>query len=307
MSCYMREIQRERVRIFSLQLEDWVCGLPHTAFFLSFFFFKTLPSILAVINIKCQQHDKQVHHFSLACHYRYNLEGRDTAAVVSVWWQDKWGCLNVRRGRWAPGARRHASEQYDLAVNFHFNTYSLMVLLRTCSSKAPVLFVVPGSNRIFQEGNLLVTGVNTFCIFNPRKCLQMGSCHPGKWVCDLYPPLAESEWWKLQTPPGGPAARLGVGLWSKAFICPAGATSALSSKKPAESWCRNSLERLAENVVILIWIQRSKVLRLPFSVFSFLTWRALLTFLKAKKKKKCHESTECVSRLQTVSLDLCSL
>lgn len=179
-----------------------------------------------------------------------------------------------------------------------------MVLLRTCSSKAPVLFVVPGSNRIFQEGNLLVTGVNTFCIFNPRKCLQMGSCHPGKWVCDLYPPLAESEWWKLQTPPGGPAARLGVGLWNKAFICPAGATSALSSKKPAESWCRNSLERLAENVVILIWIQRSKVLRLPFSVFSFLTWRALLTFLKAKKKKKmpwvdgvCQPPANSVSRL----------
>ena len=50
----------------------------------SVFFFQTLPSILAVINIKCQQHDKQVHQFSLACHYRYNLEGRDTAAVVSV-------------------------------------------------------------------------------------------------------------------------------------------------------------------------------------------------------------------------------
>lgn len=37
-----------------------------------------------VINIKCQQHDKQVHHFSLARHSRYDLEDRDTAAAVCL-------------------------------------------------------------------------------------------------------------------------------------------------------------------------------------------------------------------------------
>lgn len=40
-------------------------------------------------------------------------------------------------------------------------------------------------------------GVDMFCIF-PTKILQMESCHPGKWVCDLYPPLALSEWWKVK-------------------------------------------------------------------------------------------------------------
>lgn len=76
-----------------------------------------LPSMVVFINIKCQQHDKQVHHFSLALHYRYNLEGRGMPAPVSVWWQDKWGCLNVREEGWAPGADRHVFEHNDVATS----------------------------------------------------------------------------------------------------------------------------------------------------------------------------------------------
>lgn len=77
---------------------------------------KTLLSVLAFINIKCRKYDKQVHLFSLARCYRYNLEGRDMPAPVSAWWQDKWGCLNVRKGGWAPGADRHVSGHNDVAV-----------------------------------------------------------------------------------------------------------------------------------------------------------------------------------------------
>lgn len=153
-------------------------------------------------------------------------------------------------------------------------------------SRPPVLIVVQGSSRIFQEGNLLVTGVNTFCIFNPRKCLQTGSCHPGKWVCDLYPPpLAESEWWKLQTPPGGPAARLGVGLWSKAFICPAGAPSALSSKNQLRAGAETVWKDLQKKCGNSYLDSAFQSVAFALQRIEFLTWRALLTFFEGKKKK----------------------
>lgn len=45
-----------------------------------------------------------------------------------------------------------------------------------------VLVVAPASRNLNQEGNLLVTGVNKFCIFNHGKCFQMESCHPGMWL-----------------------------------------------------------------------------------------------------------------------------
>ena len=172
-------------------------------------------------------------------------------------------------------------------------------------SRPPVLIVVQGSSRIFQEGNLLVTGVNTFCIFNPRKCLQTGSCHPGKWVCDLYPPpLAESEWWKLQTPPGGPAARLGVGLWSKAFICPAGAPSALSSKNQLRAGAETVWKDLQKKCGNSYLDSAFQSVAFALQRIEFLTWRALLTFFERKKKKKlpwvdgvCQLPANSVSRL----------
>lgn len=136
-------------------------------------------------------------------------------APVSVWWQDKWGCLNVRKEGWAPGADRHVFEHNDVAVEIpgcfilRIYYYLLDVIIinfpRDLFLMAAALVVAPPNGAVLCKqctlpgGNLLVTGVNMFCIFNPGKFLQMGSCHPGKWVCDLYPPLAQSEWWKWET------------------------------------------------------------------------------------------------------------
>lgn len=115
----------------------------------------------------------------------------------------------------------------------------------------PGLVVVPPSSALSREGNLLVTGVNMFCIFNPRKCLQMESCHPGKCVCDLCPPLAESEWWKKKLSPSGkPAARLSISL---------------HIALPVHKQCTTYLQKRRKSY------QCSKLLHLPFSNLGF--WR----------------------------------
>lgn len=79
----------------------------------------------------------------------------------------------------------------------------------------------------------------------------MESCHPGKCVCDLCPPLAESEWWKKKLSPSGkPAARLSVSLHI-----------ALSVHKQ----CTTYLQKRRKSY------QCSKLLHLPFSNLGF--WR----------------------------------
>lgn len=129
----------------------------------------------------------------------------------------------------------------------------------------PGLVVVPPISALSQEGNLLVTGVNMFCIFNPRKSLQMESCHPGKCVCDLCPPLAESEWWKKKLSPSGkPAARLSISL----HIHPT-----------AESLCTNSAQHTCRNVGSLISVPNCCICPSAIWVFD-VTWIAAGFYFK---------------------------
>lgn len=181
--------------------------------------------MLAVNNIKCQHQDKLVHHFSLAPHCWYHLEGSDLAAAASpVWWRDKWGCLNVRKEGWALDADRRAFQHYDVAIftisefiiTCWFNGYSFLL----GTSSVMTLLLVP-ARRFVGHWNLC------FRISNPGKCLRMESCHPVKCVCDLCFPLAEAKRWKYETlpPSGGPAAHDSSGLYWKATV-----------EKPASFW-----------------------------------------------------------------------
>lgn len=107
--------------------------------------------------------------------------------------------------------------------------------------------------------------------------------------------LSDERWkWETFSPPGGPAAHLSIGLWSKPFIYPL--LFLQHCQKSAESWCRNSLYiyLTCRNVVILIWIQCSKVLHLPFSVLG-LTWCALLT-ATTRRSVSAH-CKQCLSAL----------
>lgn len=156
-------------------------------------------------------------------------------------------CQGGRMSTWCRQACVRASSG-SLILKMYY--YPLNIIIINVP-RAPVLIVplnvtVLCKQRTLPWGNLLVTGVDMFCIFNPGKCPQMESCHPGKWACDLYPPLAQSEWWKVKIrnppPPGGASAPACEANHS--FIPP---LFLRHSQKSAESWCRNSLE-------ISIWL-----------------------------------------------------
>lgn len=135
-----------------------------------------------------------------------------------------------------------------------------------------------------------------FCIFNP-------GCHPSGRGCDLHPPLPVSERRKFETPPpGGPASRLSISLWSKAFIYPAAVPSALSKI----SW-----ELVQKQLGNIYFDLQKRSNSYPDSAFQsvafalqrigFLTWRALHSFFL------CSVSRESVSAPCKQCLSTCSV
>lgn len=103
----------------------------------------------------------------------------------------------------------------------------------------------------------------------------MGSCHPGKWVCDLYPPLSWIWMMKIRKS----LLLEDLEQLASALACEArhssiplqfflSVLSKTSWKSVKKTQFRN-INLTFRNVVILVWIQRSKMLRLPFSVLGF--------------------------------------